>query len=158
MKRLHAPAANAPSNRLFDDTKCPIDSALKGGVLSSHDDARQSAEDHLDQAHLVSPTAWSIHVAYTDADALDGPRKLREFRTQLATDVDLVIGVQLDAEHPHVDHRGHRVSVPEFLSLLFDHGDRLCTSRASPQSASHAPTNSDGPLRARHVSSDSAPC
>jgi hypothetical protein len=132
VQRLHAPAANVPPDRLFDDTKSPIDSALEGGVLSSDDDARQSAEDYLHQADLVGPAAWSVHVGNTDADTFDGLRKLREFRTELSADVGLVIGVELDAEHSHVDQREHRVSTGRFLSFwLFDHSDCLCTSRAS---------------------------
>jgi hypothetical protein len=146
VKRLHAPAANAPPNRLFDNTKRPIDSALESGVLSSHDDARQSPEDHFDQAYFVGPTAWSVHVANTDADALDGPRELREFRTQLATDVGLVIVVELDAEHPHVDRRLDRVSVVESW-LFFDHDDRVCSWRASADAFSDRRTESMARLR-----------
>jgi hypothetical protein len=148
VKRLHAPAANTPPNRLLDDAKRGSDRILARGSSSSHHDAWQPADDDLDQTDLIDPATWSVDVAKTDGDAFDRRRALCEFRAQLATDVTLVIIIELDAQHAHVTRRQRSVHVADcalrmfrvpsrqrarsraFWSL-FGHGDWFCTSRAS---------------------------
>jgi hypothetical protein len=151
MKRFHAPPADAPPHRLLDDAKRGIDGILGRGPSPSHHDAWQPADDDLDQTDLIDPATWSVDVAKTDGDALDRRRELCEFRAQLATDVTLVVIIELDAQHANVRGRQRSVYVADcalrmfrvpgrqrarsraFWSL-FGHGDWFCTSHASSHS------------------------
>ena len=51
------------------------------------DHARKAAQDHLDAAQEVDPTARAVDVAHPDGDALDGSRILPELFAESSPDV-----------------------------------------------------------------------
>jgi len=64
-------------------------------VLDDH--ARKAAQDHLDAAQEVDPTARAVDVAHPDGDALDGARILPELFAESSPDVCPILCIKRDA-------------------------------------------------------------
>ena len=96
--------------------------------MSSDDDARQTPKDRLYHADLVDAATRSVHIGSTNCHTLDGRGELGELPVKLPPDVSIVVGIEIDAEHPYVDRERRRVNG---TFVVFDHAKPGCTARAS---------------------------
>ena len=60
------------------------------------DHARKAAQDHLDAAQEVDPTARAVDVAHPNGDALDGSRILPELFAESSPDVCPILHIKGD--------------------------------------------------------------
>jgi len=94
-----------------------VDGGVQRHVSTLDYYAGEPAEHHLHVAQLVDTTARPVHVGHTNADALDRCRELPELHAQLASNMGLLVVIEIDPDEAHVGRRPQGV-LTTALSLL----------------------------------------
>ena len=109
---FHATTLQGAPHGAFRSGKCAIDRSHEHGVALLDDDARKTAQDHLDPARLIDAAPRPVRILDPDTDALDGTGKLAELRAELASDMGTLVCTDVCGGRTDIrgDHRGIRAA------------------------------------------------